>query len=607
MSVDIDAWAQGARGRLLAGKYRLLELLGRGGMGAVFVAEDLALGRQVAVKVMRPSRRGAGGVERFRREARAAARVGGDGVVQVLEFDFDGELGPFQVLELLEGESLAARLKRGPMPPPESIGLALELARTLERVHAESIVHRDIKPANVFLEHTPEGRTRVKLLDFGVARIGEQAELTVPGARIGTPGFMAPEQLRGASVGPAADIYALGVLMHTCLAGEPPFAGIADAMIATATMSGELPRLTDRAPWLSVELRTLVDDASAIEADERPTASALVARLGALYSTPLSGPPAPRSTPPPRALASTLMSEDEPRSAPYTIPDTADPAPSPGTDASHGAEIPAAIRRPASAPPERGGPVNPTPSPRPPRARRRVYAAGCGLLAVVFVGGLAGGWELWGDDPERRASPADERPPRQTSPEPLATPPEPERTAPEPAEEAPEEDPHLVAIRQDAAAGEAALAAGQIESAIRSFERARDQLSTLSIGVDRAIGRSVYLGLGDAHLAAIERDAPLGLPAYCMERVAGHQVAAGTAYQRLHGLGDADIAQLAQMRRGQLYERLGELCGTRNGAPVVRNAYLRAAAIEYEAAATADGPRRPEAQRRLARVRATMR
>jgi len=593
VSVDIEAWAEGARGRLLAGKYRISELIGCGGMGAVFVAEDLTLGRQVAVKLMRPSRRGQSGVERFRREARAAARVGGDGIVQVLEFDFDGELGPFQVLELLAGESLSTRLKRGPMPPPEAIRLALDLVRTLERVHAAAIVHRDIKPANVFLEQTPEGHTRVKLLDFGIARMDERAELTVPGARVGTPGFMAPEQLQGREVGPPADIYALGILMHTSLVGEPPFAGMVAARVAAATLTGEIPTLLSRQTRLAAALVAIVDDASSFDMARRPNATALIARLSALHSAPVSVAARARSTPPPAArLASTLMSN------PDAIPDTADPVLSPAQ--------PAAL----SAPPARlYVPSTRTSVPARPTGGGWLYALGGAALLVMILGAFVGGWIY--NERGSPPSPTIAAPPGVTAPlEPEASVPDGERPVPSAptSASAPAPNEHLEAIRRRVDAGELALTAGQIEQAIRAFERARNHLSTLPAGAaDRNVARSVYLGLGDAHLAAIERDAPSGAAASCQDRVAGHQVAAGTAYQELHMLGDADIAQVAQVRRGHLFERLGELCGTRNGSTRVRDAYLVAAEVEYDAAASADGPLRGFAGQGLARVRALLR
>ncbi len=293
-SGDLD-WTRGLEGRRIAGKYRVRSLIGYGGMGAVFRAEDVALERGVAVKLLHPSRRNdVQRLERFRREAMAAARLDADGVVQVLEFGTDPELGPFQVLELLDGESLDARLERGPLSLPEAVGLARALASTLARVHEADIVHRDLKPANVFLQ-TQGSRARPVLLDFGVARMRAIESFTIPGTAIGTPGFMAPEQLRGDPVDRRADLYALGVLFHTCLMGRPPFAGMNAAQVAAATLEGTLPSLRELAPHLpEAALR-----AAAAATDPRPSRRVPDATTFAelLYGLPEAPLPAARGRP----------------------------------------------------------------------------------------------------------------------------------------------------------------------------------------------------------------------------------------------------------------------------------------------------------------------
>lgn len=289
---DIRDWALGLDGRRLAGKYRVRALIGHGGMGAVFRADDLVLERSVAVKLIHPAmRHDATRAERFLREARAAARVGAEGVVQVLDFGIDDEHGPFQILELLDGESLQDRLARGPLSVPDAVGLARALARTLARVHDAGIIHRDIKPANVFLAGSVGSDARPVLLDFGIARVLPAQSFTAPGVTIGTPGFMAPEQLRGTLVDRRADIYALGMLLHTCLLGRPPFEGMDFAEIAVATVDGALPSLRARMPHLPAALLDVIEAATAVDVAHRPSnASAFLARLDPTMAATLAVP-----------------------------------------------------------------------------------------------------------------------------------------------------------------------------------------------------------------------------------------------------------------------------------------------------------------------------
>ncbi|MCC6874435.1 MAG: serine/threonine protein kinase [Sandaracinaceae bacterium] len=301
-----SGWAESIRGRVLAGKYRVLRPLAAGGMGAVFEAEHLALARRVAIKIVLPNRASRPqALERFQLEARAAANLGDDGIVQILDLDHDAELGPFQVMELLEGEPLAARIGRGPMSVEESVRVLGELLRVLERVHAHGIVHRDIKPGNVFLERNFDGE-RVKVLDFGIARVRDPRlnpdPSTLPGVALGTLGFMAPEQVRGEEIDARADLYSVGLLLYACLSGREPFAGLPTTEIVSRTVEGLVPSLAAARLDLPDAVLGAYRRATAAEPATRfQSAREMAAALGVRISA--SAPAPARATTPSSAQA----------------------------------------------------------------------------------------------------------------------------------------------------------------------------------------------------------------------------------------------------------------------------------------------------------------
>ena len=218
------------------GNFRITELLGGGGMGTVYMAEHPGLGRRAAVKVLHAQLAADPEiVQRFFNEARAANAVGHPGIVEVLDFGTLPSGAPYIVMELLPGESLAARLRRtGRLPVAAAVEVADQVADALGAAHRKGIVHRDLKPDNLFLVadsesgHSP-GRPVVKVLDFGVAKLqqlpGGSGDLrTRTGIMMGTPQYMSPEQCRDArDVDHRADVYSLGVVLHEMLAGAPPF------------------------------------------------------------------------------------------------------------------------------------------------------------------------------------------------------------------------------------------------------------------------------------------------------------------------------------------------------------------------------------------------
>ncbi|HUT78960.1 MAG TPA: protein kinase, partial [Polyangia bacterium] len=212
-------------GTVLDGRYHLLRRLGEGGMGVVFEAEHLGLGRRLAVKVLHERvLDDENTVERFRREARITGGLGHPNIVGASDFGVTAEGHHYLVMDLLEGESLARRIERGPLPSGELARIVAEICDGLAAAHAAGVIHRDLKPDNVYL--TPTG---ARILDFGIAkRTGLDSEdqaLTRTGHICGTVDYISPEQIRGLSHDPRSDIYAAGVIIYEALTGEPPFHG----------------------------------------------------------------------------------------------------------------------------------------------------------------------------------------------------------------------------------------------------------------------------------------------------------------------------------------------------------------------------------------------
>ena len=225
-------------GTVLGGRYRLLELLGQGGMATIYRARDAQLERDVAVKVLRPEYgRDPDFFARFRQEAQSAASLNHPGVVAVYDYGTD-TVGPFIVMELVDGEDLASIVKRsGALPPRQAARLASQAARAIAAAHERGFVHRDIKPGNVLV--TREGR--VKVADFGIARALAETALTLPGTTLGSVHYFSPEQARGEMTSPASDIYSLGIVLFELLTGHRPWTGDSAAAIATARLTAPVP------------------------------------------------------------------------------------------------------------------------------------------------------------------------------------------------------------------------------------------------------------------------------------------------------------------------------------------------------------------------------
>lgn len=230
-------------GTLLDGRYRLKSLLGAGGMGQVMEAEDMRLGRRVAIKVIHREHESDDVLaERLFREAKAAARTDHPAVVTTYGYGRDDELElSYLVMERLSGETLAQRLlTQGVLTPGLATRIGLELADALSAVHAAGVIHRDLKPANVFLATRGLRTDELKLLDFGVAKQLDMQTLTITGQLYGTPTYMAPEQLADAKrVDARSDLYSLGAVLYECLTGRPPFHGANAAVLIADILTGE--------------------------------------------------------------------------------------------------------------------------------------------------------------------------------------------------------------------------------------------------------------------------------------------------------------------------------------------------------------------------------
>ena len=270
-------------GRALNDRYELHALIGEGAFGRVYRGRDRRLARPVAIKVIKawwseqPD-----WVRRFEREAQLMASVSDPGIVQIFDVGYASE-GLYYVTELVEGESVAARLRRGPLAISVARDVVEQLCRALAPAHARRVVHRDIKPANVLIASTG----RVKVADFGVARLlgrGDNVAATV----VGTPSYMAPEQARGRGTTPATDVYSVGVVLYEMLAGRPPFSGATAVDLALCHLQDPVPALP---PTIPHALRAVVERALAKDPDRRYRDGAAMAEALAHTRRSAESPP----------------------------------------------------------------------------------------------------------------------------------------------------------------------------------------------------------------------------------------------------------------------------------------------------------------------------
>jgi tRNA A-37 threonylcarbamoyl transferase component Bud32 len=267
-------------GSLLGGRYRLVRLLGAGGMGVVFEADDETMARKVAVKVLRAQLLTSGPfVERLRREARAIASLRHPNVVEVYNLDVTPDLA-FLAMELLQGEPLGAVLKNGPaLPATEIAELGCSILEALATAHEAGLVHRDVKPDNVFLADV-HGKRTVKLLDFGLVKSeGDTAALTATGTVLGTWQYMAPEQAHGLPVDGRADVYSTAACLYYALTGKRPYqaADMEASMFALSEVPA--PALAERRPDVDPALCAVIERGLDKTVARRPTARELLTEL----------------------------------------------------------------------------------------------------------------------------------------------------------------------------------------------------------------------------------------------------------------------------------------------------------------------------------------
>ena len=297
---------------LLAGRYRLESQIAVGGAGEVWRADDTVLARPVAVKLLRAEFTGhAETLARFRAEARHAGALSHAAIARVYDY---GEPvpphPPFLVMELVDGPSLAGVLAAGPLGAARTMDVVAQVAAGLQAAHAAGLVHRDIKPANLLID--ADGQ--VKITDFGIAHVAGSAPVTRTGTVVGTPAYLAPERLSGASATAAADLYALGVVAYECLTGARPFAGLAEEVVA-AHRERQLPALPPAVPG---QVAQLITELTAKDPAARPASAAAVAERAGRLRDALSGSapgaaatswrPAQPATPPAQAAPAVTLS-----------------------------------------------------------------------------------------------------------------------------------------------------------------------------------------------------------------------------------------------------------------------------------------------------------
>jgi serine/threonine protein kinase len=338
----------GVATRIVASRYEIQELLGRGSMGAVYCARDVVLDRAVALKLFPTEAADPQQAVRYEHEARLLARLSHPGLVTVYDAGIDATVAdeprPYLVMELVRGPTLADRLRDGPLPPAEVAALAGQLASALAHIHRRDVVHRDVKPANILLGHSDEAEPypTATLTDFGIARLIDGTRITMTGFTLGTANYLSPEQLNGAEVGAPSDIYSLGLVLLECLTGELAYPGHgAEAALPRLNRPPEIP---DSVPdgWAPL-LRSMTD----LDPSVRPAAAEVATHIGWLSD------------------ATTVIGTDRAVAAQPPVPDADH------TRVLPVAEVPAAPKRPAG----QRRPVNPA----------VFVGAVAALLVLIFV------------------------------------------------------------------------------------------------------------------------------------------------------------------------------------------------------------------------------
>jgi serine/threonine protein kinase len=260
---------------LLGGRYRLGEVIGRGGMASVYTAKDMNLGRDVALKLFAPQSADPDELRRQEAEIELLATLNHPSLVTLFDAGTDTRIPeeprPFLTMELVEGQDLRARIRHSPLPLAEIAVIGAGVSDALAYVHSLGIIHRDIKPANILLVPVRPGEPlRPKLTDFGIARIMDGTRLTATGTMVGTAAYLSPEQSRGADLGPASDIYSLGLVLLECIKGEVEYPG--SAVESAVARLHRAPGIPDSVP---AEWAKLIRSMTALDPMDRPSAADL--------------------------------------------------------------------------------------------------------------------------------------------------------------------------------------------------------------------------------------------------------------------------------------------------------------------------------------------
>lgn len=313
------------------GAYRILKRIGAGGMGEVWMAEHALLGRRAAIKLLHPMfSTQPDVVSRFFNEARAATSIADPGIVQIFDFGHHTDGAAYIVMELLDGETLDARLRNsGALAVADTLRIMRQIASSLGAAHVRGIVHRDLKPENIFLVRDPEVASgeRAKILDFGIAKLtGDPNSKTQASVVMGTPMFMSPEQCRGAGqVDQRSDIYSLGCMLYMLLTGRPPFDAVGAGELIALHLLEPAPRTSSRAVGVPPAVDALI--ARCLEKDPArrfASGAELATAIGALLGTAPSAGAVPaiaaRNTPVPVGAAQTTLSTAAGMSMPSATP-----------------------------------------------------------------------------------------------------------------------------------------------------------------------------------------------------------------------------------------------------------------------------------------------
>lgn len=404
-------WSMIQQGELLAGKYRVEQVLGAGGMGYVVAAMHEQLGQRVAVKLLVPELcENEDSVTRFLREARAAVKIHSEHVARVLDV---GELtngSPYMVMEFLSGRDLADELDQpGQLEVPIAIDYVLQASEAVAEAHSLGLIHRDLKPANLFLTHRPDGTALVKVLDFGISKainVDDSAlepapSLTATHSLLGSPAYMSPEQIRRPkSVDTRTDIWSLGSILYELLVRDPPFNADSPLALLAAVVSDPLPSVRDKRPDVPVELEAVIAKCLEKNPDNRYQTVAELADALAPF--------APRSQPSVSRISGILRSASMRPSLTDKSPSSERTLQSPGTPVTGDQpteDIQVKVVTPAPAARSGNGKSTGTEWESSPssaqRSRRRVF-----VLSAVALVGLAAGVVRWQRRPPVTAEPA---------------------------------------------------------------------------------------------------------------------------------------------------------------------------------------------------------